>query len=291
MGKLTKREINATYTGKFAGVFACPHCGENMEVCDIKSIVCPNNHSYDFAKQGYLNFLATPMHIKYSRSLFEARKQIIADEQFFAPLTKKIVSLIDVHFPEKCTPFILDAGCGEGSHLANIKLASNKELIGVGIDISKEAILEAAKNYDDFIWTVADLVHTPFKSAQFDVILNILSPANNAEFNRLVKPDGLVIKVVPAENYLREIREFFFKDKEQETYSNIDVVDYFKRNFKPIAEHKITYTRTLPQSALASLIQMTPLAWDMTAQQAEHFSALTTAEITVDLVILVGRKQ
>lgn len=291
MAKLTKKEINVTYTDASSAIFACPHCGESMVVSDMKSIICSNNHTYDFAKQGYLNFLASPMHIKYSRDLFTARKQIIADEDFFAPLSREIIAILDTHFPRKHQTFMLDAGCGEGSHLAKLKQFTDRNVIGVGIDIAKEAILEAAKNYDNFIWTVGDLVHTPFQADQFDVILNILSPANNAEFKRLLTLDGIIIKVVPSGNYLREIREYLFKDQLQETYSNTDVVEHFSKNFELIDKVDVTYRKHLHQSALAALIKMTPLTWDMTAEQADYFKTLGDTEITVDLEILVGRKR
>src|SRR5699024_1896748 len=104
--------------------------------------------------------------------------------------------------------------CGEGSHLSSIcdtvSLDLEVPVTGVGIDISKEGILAAAKNYSNKVWLVADLAKMPFQEEQFDIILNILSPSNYVEFNRLLKDDGLVIKIVPQTNYLKELREIVY---------------------------------------------------------------------------------
>lgn len=291
MGKLTKKTINASYTKKFEATFKCPICEAAMHVSDLKSLICENNHTYDFAKQGYLNLLAHAHKVKYSRELFAARNKIIVDDNFFAPLTEEIVRIIETHFTDKTPLQMLDAGCGEGSHLVNIFSSLKNDGMAVGLDISKEAILEAAKSYENYIWAVADLVQTPFRQAQFDVILNILSPANNLEFNRLLAEDGIIIKVVPRSNYLKEIREQLYKNHAQEKYSNQVVVDHFKENFTLIDTKQITYTKQLNQASLKSLLQMTPLAWDIDDAQASHFSQLTKMEITVDLMILVGKKK
>lgn len=291
MGKLLKKTINANYAKQFEASFKCPICETAMHIFDLKSLICENKHTYDFAKQGYLNLLAQPHKVKYSRELFEARKKIIVDEEFFAPLTEEIIRIIKAHYTDHDMLHILDAGCGEGSHLANIFSNLANDGMAVGLDISKEAILEAAKNYEKYIWAVADLVHTPFQTEKFEVILNILSPANNLEFNRLLTENGIIIKVVPESDYLTEIREQLFKDHAQENYSNQAVVEHFKENFRLINNKRITYTKQLNQAALQSLLQMTPLAWDMEETQARYFSKLSETEITVDLTILVGKSK
>ncbi|MGC4387892.1 putative RNA methyltransferase, partial [Streptococcus suis] len=34
--------------------FACPHCGQALGL-DQSSLRCPNRHTFDIAKQGYVN--------------------------------------------------------------------------------------------------------------------------------------------------------------------------------------------------------------------------------------------
>src|SRR5699024_8950783 len=80
----------------------------------------------------------------------------------------------------------------------------------MGLDVSKEGVIMAAKNYKDTIWLVGDLANTPIGDGSCQVILNIFSPANYMEFKRVLAPNGLVVKVVPRANYLKELREVLF---------------------------------------------------------------------------------
>jgi len=103
---------------------------------------------------------------------------------------------------------VADLGCGEGSHLQYIsKEWAHTPWSGFGLDISKEAIALAAKKYANRIWLVGDLAHLPFAAQSFHVLLNILSPSNYREFKRIMVPCGIVIKVVPRSQYLKELRD------------------------------------------------------------------------------------
>ena len=64
------------------------------------------------------------------------------------------------------------------------------------------------------------MANCPFQDEQFDVILNILSPANYAEFTRLLKPGGLFVKVVPESGYLKELRDVFYDEPERTQETN-----------------------------------------------------------------------
>src|SRR5699024_3822979 len=187
LSKITKKEKSARYVRQFESIFACPICQSPMKVSELKSLICSNDHAFDFTRQGYVNLLTHPPKTKYSKDLFEARKTIIANDGLFDTLTEKIAEFL------KQTNALtkLETGCGDGSHLVNIcdQIRSDemKPVTGTGIDIAKEGIFTDAKNYPGMIWTVADLANTPFQDNQFDVILNILSPSNYTEFNRLLK--------------------------------------------------------------------------------------------------------
>ncbi len=231
--------------------------------------------------------MTRPIKSKYSKELFEARAKLIVEEGLFTPLSDTIAKIINKHV--RGSAALIDMGCGDGSLLASIcdRIRPN---LGVGIDISKEGTIVASKNYTDRIWAVADLANTPFKDGRFDVILNILSPSNYGEFNRLLKADGLVVKVVPQSSHLKELRQTIFKDNERQSYSNANTVERFNNNFQVTAHSKLRYTVALNHSSIRSLIQMTPLAWTMTEEQAKPLLAEKSAHITVDLEILAGKK-
>ncbi|MBW8348018.1 methyltransferase domain-containing protein [Bacillus sp. IITD106] len=247
-----------------------------MKIVERKSVVCDQSHTFDIAKQGYVNFLTRPVRSEYGKELFEARKTII-DSGLYKPLHSKIRAIIG----EVQAPKILDTGCGEGSHLAHI-LEEAIDAVGVGIDIAKEGILSAAKYYDEMIWCVGDLANSPFGAESFDAVLNILSPANYSEFNRLLRSDGLLIKVVPKSGYLKEIRNLYYK----ETYSNEQTVERFKENFQLLETFELSYKVPLNEVLVQPLLRMTPLTWNKSDADKE----VHLPEISIDLEILVGRK-
>ncbi len=256
-------------------LFACPLCQAKMQLNDTGTMSCSENHSFDMAKQGYMNFMTKPVATMYSKELFEARQEVIASG-LYDPLQQKIAELLVGE------QIILDTGCGEGSHLARI-CAQIPNAVGVGIDIAKEGIIAAAKFYSEKIWCVGDLANSPFQSASFTTILNILSPANYEEFKRLLQPNGKVIKVVPQEGYLKELRVQAFADSEKENYSNIQTVERFKESFAHVNVHRLTYTIPLATGLVSKLLQMTPMGWHI-----ENSEAVELPQITIDVDILIG---
>lgn len=277
MGVLSKRELGAQQIAKHIALFSCPICQSHMMMRAPATLACANNHSFDLAKQGYVNVMTHPATSKYSKELFESRMTIIQSGLYDA-LQQDIASIV------KGARTILDTGCGEGSHLARICALLADDVVGVGIDIAKEGIIEAAKHYAKQIWCVGDLAKSPFQSGSFDVILNILSPANYDEFKRLLKPNGLVVKVVPQHHYLKELRVQLYADSNKEQYSNEQTVARFQESFEQVIVKRLTYTVPLLPALIPALLEMTPMAWHKDNQQN-----ITLSEITIDVDVLIGR--
>ena len=196
-------------------LFKCPVCGSEMNIFDSPSLICTNKHSFDLSRKGYINMLLNGKKSKYNHEMLESRN-FISKSGFFDQMIRQVKKIIlkQLLTNRLQNGFVLDAGCGEGSHLARIlttiREKSDIRLQGVGIDISKEGIRIAARDYTNIIWCVADLASLPFKDKQFDIVLNILSPASYLEFNRILKDNGILIKVVPGSDYLIQLRNTFY---------------------------------------------------------------------------------
>ncbi|KOY80384.1 methyltransferase domain-containing protein [Lysinibacillus macroides] len=275
MGALSKRALGAALMEQYITLFACPICQSSMHVYEQGRLVCAANHSFDIAKQGYVNMLTHGATSKYSKSLFESRKAII-DSGIYDAIEAKIAECIT------SANTVLDTGCGEGSHLARI-MAEKSKGIGFGIDIAKEGIVAAARHYPQQIWCVGDLAKSPFAPSSFDAILNILSPANYDEFKRLIAPNGCVIKVVPQSGYLQELRAQLYADSSKETYSNEQIVARFRESFHKVDVERITYTVPLAKELVAALLEMTPMGW-----YKKDNTDILLNEITIDVEILIG---
>lgn len=264
-----------------------------MKMIKLSSLVCKQNHCFDLSKRGYVNFLNRPLKTKYDKSLFESRRKIWKSG-FFDGLIEEITKKISTEYifkKKKLT--VLDAGCGEGTFISSLQekimKQTTNEFLGIGMDICKEGIVLASKNYTNLIWCVADIANSPFEHKQFDFILNILSPSNYAEFKRILADDGMIIKVLPEKNYLQELRNIFYEHTNKKVYTNQKTIRHFKNHFKLLDVKRIQYHLTLSSPLIKSLIQMTPLSWGTTEKQLQRYPAMNTNNVTVDLTILLGK--
>lgn len=288
--QMKKRERSAAAAHNISGKLRCPLCHGTVEVKELKSIVCTNNHTFDFAKQGYLNMLKKPVNTQYDDALFGARQRIISDVELYAPVHDKIADIITSRSAENSLLF--DAGSGEGSHLKLIQdKVSVETLKGIGLDISKEGILMAAKNYAGPVWIVGDLANPPLADVSCRFILNFLSPANYSEFKRILSDDGIIIKVIPGSNYLKELRTELFSNTEESEYENNKTLDLLKKNVTVVNEERITYTKTLDADGLKDLISMSPLGWHADKEQIETFVSGGHKDITVDMHIMIAASE
>ncbi|WP_397536465.1 putative RNA methyltransferase [Rummeliibacillus pycnus] len=282
---LSKKVASANFMREQQTIFACPVCHEQMTVTEQCVVTCENRHTFDVAKQGYVNFMTHPATSMYGKELFEARKQII-ESGLYLPMHEAVMDSLKT-FGQDLT--VLDTGCGEGSHLAMIKNqfeeTTDNKIVGAGIDIAKEGIIAAGRNYEDMIWCVGDLAKSPFQESSFDVILNILSPANYTEFRRLLKPEGVVVKIVPQSGYLQQLRKLFFADSDKESYSNDSTVERFKENFSEVSVERITRTVEIDPTLVPMLMHMTPMGWHQKVDADQN----NVTEITIDLDILIGK--
>lgn len=276
-------------------LFKCPVCGKEMNIVDSRSLACINKHCFDLSRKGYINLLLKANKSKYDKDMLESRN-IISKSGFFDPMLQQINDFILKHISVTCSQraFVLDAGCGEGSHLSRILAAirnkSNAKLQGVGIDISKGGIRIATRDYAIIIWCVADLANLPFKDKEFDIILSILSPANYGEFGRVLKDNDILIKVVPESNYLIQLRRVFFDKTDKEFYSNEQVMKLFTKNFYLIGNQRISYEVELDETSFNHLLNMTPLTWNVDRGKMQKANKMRISKITADFRILCGKK-
>lgn len=275
-------------------LFACPLCGMDLQVDEPAALRCGNHHTFDLAKQGYVNLLTSRVKAgKYNQELFAARLAL-HQTGFFIELLAALENCIATYVPRRPQGqlIILDAGCGEGSHLAHLVArvqAAGQPALGIGLDIAKDGIRLAASAHTGLIWCVADLARSPLQAAQCDIILNILSPANYAEFHRLLRPDGVVVKVFPGPSYLQELRTALYAGGSKETYRNEDSVQQFSQQYAPLVTEQVCYQQELSITTLDYLLQMTPLAWNADPVALEAVRRAGLDRITVDATIMVGR--
>ncbi|WP_245954759.1 putative RNA methyltransferase [Fontibacillus phaseoli] len=295
MSKNNEKNSKARILSKYEDMFVCPVCSSFMKVVNLKSFICSKHHCFDIAKQGYVNLLPHPFKTKYDKQLFEARR-MISQSGFFDPLLARISEIMMENLQSESKLIkILDAGCGEGSHLSQIQQRimdqSQCNLLGIGIDISKEGIHMASRGTSGkAIWCVADLAKCPFVDQQFNFILNILSPSSYSEFHRMLADGGMVIKVIPESKYLQELRGIFYKQSDRTVYSNENTIELFNRNFDLVELQRIQYGVTMENKYIEQLVRMTPLSWGASEELKQQVLGKDKLEITCDFSVLLGKK-
>ena len=263
-------------------LFQCPNCQAPLKL-EERSLRCPQRHSYDLAKWGYVNLAPqAKMSKDYDPASFEQR-HLILEAGFYQPLLEQVLRQLEAQGP---LGHILDIGCGEGYYARHIqeKLACET----YAFDLSKASIQLASKldNRKAVKWFVADLAQLPLESQAFDAILDIFSPANYQEFQRLLKPQGLLLKVIPNPDHLGEIRQLAQGQLRKKDYSNQKVLEHFAKHFQIIEQKTVRQSFPLNQEERQALLAMTPLLFHVDREQIDWQNL---KEVTISASILLGR--
>lgn len=276
----------------------CPVCHKPMKVIAGGSLICKTGHSFDFAKQGYVNLAGSRNSLLYDKVLFQARRAIF-QAGFYQPLADALIQSIiryEQASQRQSNPqkkLILDAGCGEGYYLRTLAAngALGERYTFCGVDLAKEGIAAAAGRSEMIMWSIADLTNLPFRSQTVQILLNILSPASYAEFFRVLAKDGMLIKVIPEAGYLKEIRERACGRLENQAYSNQEVLQLAHKHMKILEQNRITYEKPVTPSDFAHFVRMTPLTAGLAGDEKEAIIAEPCKAMTMDLTIIAGQKK
>ncbi|MDG7977454.1 methyltransferase domain-containing protein [Streptococcus pneumoniae] len=266
-----------------ATAFACPICQENLTLLET-NFKCCNRHSFDLAKFGYVNLAPQiKQSANYDKENFQNRQQIL-EAGFYQAILDAVSDLLA---SSKTTTTILDIGCGEGFYSRKLQ-ESHSEKTFYAFDISKDSVQIAAKSEPNWAvnWFVGDLARLPIKDANIDILLDIFSPANYGEFRRVLSKDGILIKVIPTENHLKEIRQRVQDQLTNKEYSNQDIKEHFQEHFTILSSQTASLTKTITAEQLQVLLNMTPLLFHVDQSKID-WSQLT--EITIEAEILVGK--
>ena len=266
-----------------ATAFACPICQENLTLVET-SLKCDNRHSFDLAKFGYVNLAPQiKQSANYDKENFQNRQQIL-EAGFYQAILEGIS---DILATKPFTKTVLDIGCGEGFYSRKLQEA-HPEKTFYAFDISKDSVHIAAKSEPNWTvnWFVGDLARLPIKDTSMDILLDIFSPANYGEFRRVLSKDGILIKVIPTENHLKEIRQMVQDQLTKKDYSNQDIKEHFQEHFSIQSSQIASLTKPITAEQRQALLSMTPLLFHVNQSKID-WSQLT--EITIEAEILVGK--
>lgn len=263
--------------------YRCPLCQQSLVLTD-KTFKCANNHSFDQAKQGYVNLL--PVQFKHSKepgdnkSMVQARRAFL-DKGFYQPLVDNML-LLYKKYADLSAP-LFDAGCGEGFYTHQHKTDNNSVY---GVDIAKETIKIAAKRYQDCFFSVATLSDLPFENDYFGWIYSVYAPILEQEFSRILKSSGYLLTVTPAENHLFELKSLIYTKANKHDVSK-EVIE----NLNLVEEQRLNYTMNFTNSDdVLNLLAMTPFAFKASSEVIDLLKQQTSFTCQADFILRLYQK-
>ncbi|MBQ7936168.1 MAG: methyltransferase domain-containing protein [Clostridia bacterium] len=268
-------------------LLCCPVCHAPLKE-EERRYCCPAGHSFDKAKQNYVNLLQSQR--SSARTHGDDREMVVARRAFLEKgyysslrdtLTEKVY-----FYTEKNAPVLVDAGCGEGWYTEAVaqKLPG---CIAVGFDISKDALKWAAKRQGLSHLAVASCFSMPLKDETVDILLNIFSPLAAEEYARVLKKGGHLFRVVPDTYHLWELKRAVYETAIPNRPEPEDLPGLILKEKKPV-HYEMTLTA---REDIETLFQMTPYYYRTSPADRAKLNKLEILTTRVEFNLLIYEKE
>ena len=263
----------------------CPVCGKPLCQED-GSLVCPDRHTFDIARQGYVNLL--PVQQKHSLSPGDTPEMLSARRLFlnkghYSPVCEDVIRALK-EIPGGVSSMI-DVGCGEGYYTSRFHERFPEARI-IGADISKAAVKMAASRTKEISWITATASRLPVADGSADAATAMFSLLCEEEFARLLRPGGRVIEVTAGSDHLIELKRIIYDD----------VFEQHKRP-KPVTGHLTEigcelkrFRMTLSCDELNNLLLMTPHTMRIKPENRARLASVDWLDLTVEYFVRVLEK-
>ena len=279
-----------------ANNLACPIDGEKLLQHD-KQLVCENGHSFDIAKQGYVNLL--PVQHKRSKQPGDSKAMVLARTQFldsgiYQAIADRLSDIVGKLISEDGDACLLDAGCGEGYYFNAVfsmlnNLQGTARLSFIGLDISKNAILQATKRNKKISWVVGTNRKPPVEEKSVDIILCLFGFLSAEGFSKILKPGGKIILVDPGDRHLKELREVIYPELKKA--DKLDLPDKQITGFSIVSSESLQFKKKITnKQQINDLLLMTPHFYRASKDGREAASLLSELAVTIDVVFRVLEK-
>lgn len=294
--------MNLTTTPPYIRILTCPVCSTHFTQIG-NTLKCENGHSFDRAKEGYVNLLTK----KLPDSMGDTKEMLLARRAFlesghYQPLVNAVNALVYDYLKSESDEVgglpalnILDAGCGEGYYLGQLQQAIRERLPDaqceyIGLDIAKEAMRMAAKRYKELHFVVANLKERlVIASETLHVLLNIFAPRNVEEFARVLMHGGIALVVIPAPQHLQQLREklglLSIEEHKQE-----HVIEQFSARFTFVGATNVHEMIQLEHEEIRQAVMMTPNYWHMSDEVRKVMGEMSEIQTEIAFTCLLFRK-
>lgn len=252
----------------------CPVCKGTLEHLD-KCYRCSHGHSFDIAKEGYVNLLRSSKNgdlIGDDKESARSRRDFL-NKGYYAILRDALYAL----FADR-EGNVLDICCGEGYYTA--ALGKNPNLSVYGFDISREMVRLAAKR-GGCIYFVANLSSIPVREASMDYAIHLFAPFQEASFYHVLKPGGRLYSVVPGRYHLWGLKKALY-DTPYENDEKLPQTEHLHL----LSTHKVIGKICLTsQEDIQAVFRMTPYYFHTAQKDKDKLLAMDSLETEVEFLI------
>lgn len=274
----------------------CPLCGESMRH-EGGSLYCngAKRHTYDIAKEGYVNLLP-PGRAKNARTgdgadMIRARERFLSGGAYDRYSTEAASLAAEVMTSLSDKAVMIDAGCGDGRHTANMAGVLRERLgvpiIACGFDASKHGAMAAAKKYVrhgsaegvSCFFAAANIFSMPAADGCADLFCSLFAPLPDFEARRVLRSGGVLLICAAGEGHLHELRELLYNTPIP-SGGGAAVPQGFDTVGTAVSEYKAELGSN---EEIMSLFTMTPFYHNAPAEGRERLSKKERLTVTVQV--------
>lgn len=214
-----------------------------------------------------------------SKEMVAARRRFLAAGHY-QPIADAVARALLAGLPAAAS--CLDAGCGEGYYLRRLAAAAGagRTLSLLGLDISRWAVLAAAKQDRRPNWVVGSNASLPVPTGTVDRLLCLFGFPVHGEFARVLKAGGKLVQVDAGPEHLRELREIIYPALKPQR----PIAAPTPAGFRHLGTETLGYSLALAGTEpIADLLAMTPHLYRASAEGRARAAALTALTLTVDV--------
>jgi 23S rRNA (guanine745-N1)-methyltransferase len=258
----------------------CPVCADGLQLGD-GSLRCRAGHSFDIARQGYVNLVPgradTP-------EMVEARDAFLGAGHYrhLSDALAEEAARVDA------SGAVVDVGAGTGHHLARV-LDALPERLGLALDASPAALRRAARAHPRAAAIGADAWKPlPLGDGVAAIVLSVFAPRNPPEMARILAPGGALVAVTPTTRHLYELvgpLGLLSVPEDKEDRLDEQLASQFTLRERRSVEHSMFLAR----EEATQIVRMGPSAWHIDESELATRLAALPDPLTVTASVTLSR--
>ena len=264
-------------------ILQCPVCGQEL-MREERVRKCKSRHSFDVAKEGYVNLLSAHKSgdtTGDNKEMARSRRDFL-NKGYYEPLARAVTDALGKYSSEGDA--VLDICCGEGYYTAYA--AEKLDRSFYGFDLSKNMVRLAAKRRCGATFFVANISSIPVRNNAVKAAFHLFAPFHAAEFCRIIADDGVILTAIPGREHLFGLKEILYdkpyeNDEKEPDAEGLEVIEKIRvRNEIALNSHE----------DISALLQMTPYYYHTPTEGMNRLAQVKELTTPIEFVIIVYRK-